>query len=73
MAYKSCRTIEETLSSITLMREYIDNGVYWDCEQIDNLNQYEKKAWDSLEEELELLLDRVQNVKDRVKRGVGRT
>jgi hypothetical protein len=54
------------------MREYIEDGTYWDCEQIDRLNQYEKKAWDSLEEELEALLEKVQAVKDRVEQGLGR-
>jgi hypothetical protein len=72
MSYKSCRTIEETVQSIVQMREYIEDGTYWDCEQIDNLNQYEKKAWDSLEEELEALLEKVQDVKRRVDRGIGR-
>ena len=72
MRYKSCRTIEETVNTIKEMREYIEDGTYWDCEQIDNLNQYEKKAWDNLEEELESLLEKVQQVKCRVERGVGR-
>jgi hypothetical protein len=72
MRYKSCRTIEETVQSIVQMREYIEDGTYWDCEQIDKLNQYEKKAWDSLEEELEALLEKVQAVKDRVEQGLGR-
>lgn len=72
MRYKSCRTIEETVNTIKKMREYIEDGTYWDCEQIDNLNQYEKKAWDNLEEEIESLLEKVQQVKCRVERGVGR-
>jgi len=69
MPYKSC---EETVQSIVQMREHIKEGTYWDCEQIDNLNQYEKKAWDSLEEELNALLEKVQDVKRRVDRGIGR-